>query len=277
MIHVLISPSSFEILPFQTGQNPYLHHQSIHPAKAHTQHSRLVNALSSTIVCPLPKLPEPLPDIVFMGNAGLSLPRLRHPLILLPRMKFPQRQHELPYLKQLFHHLHLPTMDYPGVEPFEGQAELKWFDGGRKAVCGYGFRSTKQTYVELDRLFSTLYEDKPQLLVLKLASADFYHLDVAMLAYDNQCIVHRRAFSPTSLQKLERFLGKQNVTVLDTSDKFGLNAIVDGSKLITHKLQDPSLKPLLHALTGRTIHEIDVSEFEKSGGSARCMVLDVVV
>ena len=276
MIHLLISPSSFDILPFQIGQNPYLQHQPIHPAKAHTQHARLVHALSSTIVCPLPKLHEPLPDIIFMGNAGLSLPRLRHPLILLPQMKFPQRQQELPYLKQLFHHLHLPTIDYPGVEPFEGQAEVKWFDGGRKAVCGYGFRSTKQTYVELDRLFRKLYgKEKPQLLVLKLASADFYHLDVAMLKYDNQCIVHRPAFSLNSIQKLERFLGKQNVTVIETSDKFALNAIVDGSRLITHKLSDPSVRPMLRALTGRIIHEIDVSEFEKSGGSVRCMVLDV--
>lgn len=276
MIRILISPSSFEILPFQTGQNPYLHHQPINPTKVHSQHSHLVHALSSTIVCPLPKLSEPLPDIVFTGNAGLSLPRLRHPLILLPHMKYPQRQQELPYLKQLFHHLHLPTMDYPGIEPFEGQAEFKWFDGGRKAVCGYGFRSTKQTYVEIDRLFSKLYgKEKPQLLVLKIASADFYHLDIAMLEYDNQCIVHRRAFSDSSLRKLERFLGKQNVTVIDTSDQFCLNAIVDGYRLITHKLQDPSLKPLLHLLTGRTIHEIDMSEFEKSGGSLRCMVLDV--
>ena len=275
MLRVLISPSSFDILPFQTGQNPYLHDQHIDPAKAHSQHSRLVHALSSTVVCPLPKHSVPLPDIVFMGNAGLSLPRLRHPLILLPRMKFPQRQQELPYLKQLFRHLHLRTMDYPGVEPFEGQAELKWFDGGRKAVCGYGFRSTKQTYVELDHLFSTLYEEKPQLLVLKIASPEFYHLDVAMLQYDDQCIVHRRAFSDTSLRKLERFLGKQNVTVIDSPDRFCLNAIVDGSRLITHKFTDTSLKPLLRALTGRTIHEIDASEFEKSGGSVRCMVLDV--
>jgi N-dimethylarginine dimethylaminohydrolase len=275
MIRVLISPSSFEILPFQNGQNPYLHHQSINPTKVHSQHSRLAHALSS-IVCPLPKLSEPLPDIVFMANAGLSLPRLRHPLLLLPRMKFPQRQQELPYLKQLFQHLGLPTMDYPGVEPFEGQAEVKWFDGGRKVVCGYGFRSTKQTYVELDRLFRTLYgKDKPQLLVLKIASPDFYHLDIAMLEYDNRCIVHRRAFSDSSLQKLERFLGKQNVTVIDTPDRFCLNAIVDGSRLITHKFTDPSMRSLLHSLTGRTIHEIDASEFEKSGGSVRCMVLDV--
>jgi N-dimethylarginine dimethylaminohydrolase len=275
MIRLLISPSSFEILPFQTGQNPYLHHQPINPTKAHSQHSRLVNALSA-VLCPLPKLPYPLPDIVFMANSGLSLPRLRAPLILLPRMKFLHRQQELPLLKQLFHRLGVPTMDYPGVEPFEGQAELQWFDGGRKAVCGYGFRSTKQTCAELDRLFTTLYgKEKPKLLCLKLASAEFYHLDVAMLQYDNQCIVHRRAFSDTSLRKLERFLGKQNVTVLETPDRFCLNAIVDGARLITHKLTDPLLKPWLHRLTSRTVHEIDATEFEKSGGSVRCLVLDV--
>lgn len=271
----MVSPSSFEILPFQTGQNPYIHHHHIHPSKAHSQHSRLAHLLTA-LVYPLPQLPCPLPDIVFMANAGLSLPRLCHPMILLPRMKFPQRQQELPYLKQLFHQLRIPTIEYPGMEPFEGQAELKWFDGGRKAVCGYGFRATKQTFVELDRFFEKLYgKDKPQLLVLKLASADFYHLDVAMLEYDQKCIVHRRAFAPTSIQKLEHFLGKQNVTVLDTSDKFCLNAIVDGPRLVTHKLSDPALKPLLRALTGRAVHEMDTSEFEKSGGSVRCMVLDV--
>lgn len=274
MMHILASPSSFEILSFQTGQNPYIHHQRIDP-KFHAQHARLAKTLSPSLVCPLTNLFGPLPDIVFMANAGLSLPRLHHPLILLPRMKFPQRQQELPYLKQMFRQLRFPTMDYPGTEPFEGQAELKWFDEGRKAVCGYGFRSTKKTYAELDRLFERIYgSEKPQLLVLKLASDEFYHLDLAMLKCDEQCIVHRKAFSETSLRKLERFLGKRNVTVFDSSDRFCLNAIVDGDTLITHKLQPPELKQL-QALTGRTVREIDVSEFEKSGGSVRCMVLDV--
>ena len=227
------------------------------------------------MVCSLPKHSEPLPDIVFAANAGLSLPRLGYPLLLLPQMKYPQRQSELPYLKKIFRSLNIPTLDYPGREPFEGQAELKWFDGGRKAVCGYGFRSTKQTFVELDRLFGQLYgKDKPQLLVLKLASADFYHLDVAMLEYDNRCIVHRKAFSSTSIQKLEAFLG--NVTVLDTTDRFCLNAVVDGPLLLTHKLKDVLLKKKLECITGRTVREIDTSEFEKSGGSVRCMVLDVL-
>ena len=245
----------------------------IHYDKAQRQHAKVVTALSDAIVCPLPKHAD-LPDIVFAANTGLSLPRLG--MILLPNMKFPHRRQELPYLKHFFHSLHLPTLDYPGVEPFEGQAELKWFDGGRKAVCGYGFRATKQAYHELDRLFEQLYgKDKPQLLVLKLASARFYHLDIAMLEYDNRCIVHRSSLSATSIQKLQTFLGKENVTVVDTTDLFCLNAIVDGKRLLTHQLTDPKIKSFLHKLTGRTIQEINVSEFEKSGGSVRCMVLDV--
>ncbi len=275
-MRLLISPSSFEILPFQIEQNVYIHNISTSIIKVQYQHTHVSNALTSAVICNLPKHSIPLPDIVFMANAGLSLPRLRHPLILLPNMKYIQRKNELSFLKKIFINMNIQTIDYPGVETFEGQAELKWFYGGRKAVCGYGFRSTKQTFVELDHLFGQIYgKDNPQLLVLKLISPEFYHLDSAMLEYDNKCIVHRNAFSPTSIQKLKKFLGKENVTVIDTTDLFCLNAIVDGDRLITHKL-NPALKKQLSSLTRRTVHEIDTSEFEKSGGSVRCMVLDVL-
>jgi len=194
-------------------------------------------------------------------------------------MKWPQRKAELPYLKTMFKHLGLPTVDYPGTQPFEGQAELKWFDGGRKAVCGYGHRSTKRTFAELDRFFKRLYgpANAPVLLVLPLASANYYHLDVAMLEYDDhRCIVHKRAFSPASITKLRNFLGADNVTVIDTTDSFCLNAVVDGPNLVTHRLTDPALKPLLEKLTGRHVIQVPTTEFEESGGSVRCMTLDVL-
>ena len=216
-------------------------------------------------------------DIVFSADAGLSLPRLGRPLLLLPNMKYKHRQEELPYLRRCFASIRLPTIEYPGMEPFEGQAELKWFHGGRKAVCGYGYRSTKKTFAELDQLFQKLYgEEKPELLVIRLISPLYYHLDIAMLEYDDQrCIVHRRAISAASLRKLEQFLGKDCVTVIDTADSFCLNAVIDGSHLITHKLTDPLIKSTLESTTGLIIKQVDVSEFEKSGGSIRCMTLDI--
>lgn len=96
-----------------------------------------------------------------------------------------------------------------------------------------------------------------------------------MLEYDEKCIIHKRSVSSESLRKIEAFLGKENVTVIDTKDSFCLNAVVDGSHLITHKLSDPLLKGRLESLTNRKVKEIDTSEFEKSGGSVRCMTLDI--
>ena len=44
------------------------------------------------------------------------------------------------------------------------------------------------------------------------------------------------------LRKLEQFLGKNCVDVIDTSDSFYLNAVVDGAHLITHKLTEHQLQ-----------------------------------
>jgi N-dimethylarginine dimethylaminohydrolase len=290
MRRLLIEPSTFEILPIQDKQNPYIeikHH--VNRARVAQQHEELVQTLAKgsngVIVYRLPSpLSVKLPDIVFTANGALSLPRLVEPLILLPNMKYPQRKAELPFLATMFAALGLRTMDYPGREPFEGQAELKWFDGGRKAVCGYGHRSTKRTFEELDELFGTLYgpDKKPTLLVLPLASADYYHLDVAMCEYApsgsatiTKCLVHKRAFSDASHATLRDFLGSENVTVIDTADSFCLNAVIDGPTMITHKLTDPALKPLFEKATGRRVVQVPTTEFEKSGGSVRCMTLDI--
>ena len=282
MLRIFIDSSSFEIIPFQAKQNPYIdisYNAKKHKRSIISQHDATVKSFHVyPTIKYTPKfnvLHTSLPDIVFCANGGLSLPRLGT-LVLLPSMKYKQRRDELPYLKQMYKSLGIPTLDYPGKEPFEGQAELKWFHGGTKAICGYGHRSTKKTFLELDRLFRKLYgADYPELLVVPLASSEYYHLDVAMLDYsDKACIVHKRAFSPASLRSIQDFLGHSNVTVIDTHDNFCLNAVVDGKNLITHKL-DRSVRKILAEITGCTIKEVDTSEFEKSGGSVRCMTLDI--
>jgi len=286
MKRLLIEPSTFKVLPIQDKQNRYIDiHHVFDSKKVAVQHKALMAAIKKDtgIVYQLPTSKAPLPDIVFVANGGLSLPRLPKPLILLPQMKWPQRQAELPFLREMFRTLGIDTIPFPTQEPFEGQAELKWFDGGRKAVGAYGFRSTRQAFRDLEVLFKKLYAEPPVMLVLPLQSADYYHLDVAMLEYGhdhrvvNKCIIHRRAFSPASINKLKEFLGADNVTVIDTTDSFCLNAFVDGAHLITHKITDPQVKTFLEKKTGRRVIEVDTSEFEKSGGSVRCMTLDVLL
>jgi len=280
MLRILIKPTTFCLTSIQKGQNPYIDIQhKVNRRSALQHHHQLEQALTNTIVYTIEEPHHALPDIVFTANAGLCLPRLPKKTILLPNMKYKQRQEELSYLEKIYRNLHLEIIPFPGKEPFEGQAELKWFHGGTKAICGYGHRSTKKTFIELDRFFKMIYSSHglvaPELLIVPLASFNYYHLDVAMLEFDDsKCIIHNQAFSATSSTKIKKFLGSENVFVIDVKDTFCLNAVVDGNHLITHKLTR-DVKRLLEGITHRSVKMIDTYEFEQSGGSVRCMTLDI--
>lgn len=281
-MHLCINPSTFEIMDSQDGQNPYIdvqHYVDKKTVKA--QHRELLKALRSTGVpvaeYRLTSHPK-LPDLVFVANGGIALPRLQSPLVLLPSMKFPQRQAELPYLVEMYKEIGIPTIPFPTKDIFEGQAELKWFFGGNLAVCGPGHRSTVKSFKALAKLFDYVYGlhglDPPRLLITPLISADYYHLDVAMLEVnESTCIVHKRSISSASVAAL-RAAGL-TVHVIDTKDSFCLNAVISNRVLITHKLTDLSLRKTLRSLTGCELIEVETTEFEKSGGSVRCMTLTV--
>jgi N-dimethylarginine dimethylaminohydrolase len=281
MLRIAIEPNTFVIKKSQDNQNPYIHHVPVDKVTVQSQHDKLFKALPTLLAAKF----EPhvsVPDLVFVANGGLALPRFGRPVVILPYMKYAQRKRELPYLKQLLDAMHITTIPFPGSQdaPFEGQAELKWFHGGTKAICGPGYRSTPKTFTILEKLLRKLYTAEglhpPELLVVPIECFDYYHLDVAMLEYDDsKCIVHSKAFSAKSIEKIRAFLGAENVTVLDTDDSFCLNAIIDGKRLVTHKLQEVGLKKTLEDITAKKIYEVETSEFEKSGGSVRCMVLDI--
>jgi hypothetical protein len=281
MIRISTVADTFEILDGQTRQNPYFSDTPMNKKKAIQQHKKLETSLSNMLVYK-PTQSEGLGDFVFIASAGLCLPRLGVPVFILPWMKYPQRRKELPSLLEMFKLLKLRTVPFPGSAdaPFEGQAEVKWFHGGTKMIHGYGYRSTAKSCDLLEKLIMKIYKaygvTPPEILQIPIQSFDYYHMDLAMLEYDDEkCIVQKSAFSSSSIEKIKAFLGADSVNVIDEEDKFCLNAIVDDNKLITHKLKGRGLWRRLEKITGKTIKEIDTSEFEKSGGSIRCMVLDI--
>jgi N-dimethylarginine dimethylaminohydrolase len=278
MRHLCITPNTFDVYDFQTHQNKYISGKEPVFHKAIVQHMRLEDAFPHIMKYTV-NTEVVVPDIVFVANGGVCLPRIPN-TIILPYMKYKQRRAELPYLKEIYNDVKLHTIPFPGPMPFEGQAEIKWFHNGTRAICGYGYRSTKSTFDVLDTLLGKIYKQHglvaPKLLALKLEKSDYYHLDVAMLEFDDtKCIVHKAAFSEKSIERMKEFLGEDNVYVIDTKDTFCLNAVADGGRLITHKLTEPGLKKQLEDITRKKIHQVNTSEFEKSGGSVRCMVLDV--
>jgi len=282
MYHITIKPDTFSIDNTLLSQNPYgSTDQSINKSLAQKQHKQVCNALEQNVNFSLKKEKEnKIPDIVFLASAGLSLPRLPVSLVILPNMKYAQRKAELPYIKQIFVDLKIQTVDFPTNTPFEGQAECKWFHNGELLLVGYGYRSNKETVSTLRKLLNEIYISfgitPPTVLGVHLKSFNYYHLDIAMLATsDISCLIQEGSIKDRDIYKIEKALGKAQVKIIATEDPFCLNSIIDGPNLLTHKLNNPELKAFLEEETGKTVVELDVSEYEKSGGGVRCLVFDI--
>jgi len=278
MYHITVSPDTFELTKTQESQNPYIDLSAKpDPQTVAEQHSSLIDELYRNVYFKL-KTKSHIPDMVFVASLGLSLPRLPEPVVVLPNMRFNSRRRELKYTKWILEDLRVKTVSLPADIVFEGQAETVWFDGGQLLVVGYGFRSSKETVTALRTLLSEVYHsygvEPPTVLGVKLKSPDFYHLDMAVLAYSpTGAIVQEKAFSPATVTRLREMIG--TVTATNTEDRFALNVIVEQDKIISHIMTDTNFKEQLTILTGLPIVECDVSEFEKSGGAIRCLVFDL--
>lgn len=282
MKRLLICPYSYELNDYQIGQNPFLKpHTRVDKVAAYKSHAELATTLKNSVFYHVhPPPAASVPDLVFVANGGLSLRGLPEAIVLLPSMKYPQRQREIGFLKSVFDDLRIKTVPFPSNHVFEGQAEAKWLHGGKLLICGAGVRATHESYKVLDTILTRVYEayglSPPKLLVLSIVRDEFFHLDSACFEFDDsKMVIQKRAFSPESVRDLKKALGDENVFVIDTPDPFEFNAIVDGPMLITHKLVDAGLKNQLETITGRTVKMIDTSQFEISGGSVRCLVMDI--
>jgi N-dimethylarginine dimethylaminohydrolase len=275
---LLAHPDTFHITSFQQHQNPFLDTvKQPDQAKGRKQHNALVHALPRAFRSPL--IPHNVPDLIFAANWGLPLPRLPKPTVILASMKYKQRQLEEPIVRNI-----LESRDIICLPPlptvFEGQAELKWFHGGLKAIQGYGFRSTKTAVPAIRNRLHSIYHSyglpDPEILALKQIDPALYHLDLCILEIDaHKCLVMKQAFSPHDIERIKAFLGPSNVLVLDTPDLFLCNSIVLKDKILVNKpmISDPATYRQIEAFTNKKIHVLDTSEFNKSGGGIRCMVL----
>lgn len=248
-----------------------VHQPRIDSTLAAEQHANLCRE-TQAIVLHAPS--QKLPDLVFTANAGLWLPRLPERVVLLSNMKHASRARETPWLEEKLNALGIKTIRFPKAHPYEGQGESVWFYEGKLLVVSYGYRSTAKTIPALQRMLNRVYAaygvEPPFVLGAKMASPKFYHLDIAMTAVSHSaCMVNRGAIA--NIETIKKYIKVHEHT---TTDDFMMNMIVLPHKIITHKLLFKKDKRFIMKHTHqRPLVEVDVSEFEKSGGSVRCMVL----
>jgi len=247
---------------------------SVDHVLAAQQHKALCRALNVSVIG---EVASPLPDAVFVANAGLLLRGLPEKVVLLSNMKHPSRKKETPDIKKICSALHIKTVPFRG-EVFEGQGECVWLFQAKLLVLGVGFRSTKRTVQPLqetlDRVYGSYGVAAPLVVGLELTNPLFYHLDIAMCAVnDSECIVRSEAFDGESVRMLKRL--NVRVHTLRSPDVFALNLIPLFNKVVCKKLLRERDRTFLKKVFQLPIVEVDVGEFEKSGGSVRCMILSI--
>lgn len=206
--------------------------------------------------------PQPdLPDMVFTANAGLFFGQMA----LVARFKYKERQEEEIFFNEWFakrYGILYPEKDIQ-EEPFEGAGDALYFKD--TLVVGHGFRSTLKAYNH----FFKYVED---LAVVRLIDPYFYHLDTCFCPLnDGQYLIYPHAFDAYSLRQI-RHRGSYEISVPAAEAKlFACNAVLLGNNVILPKGCPETMKMLFE--NGYVPHELEMSEFIKSGGACKCLTL----
>lgn len=252
---------AYEINPWMNVNNP------ADNALAHKQwdilHDAIINAGAEvSLIEPV----EGMPDMVFTANAGL-VAAFSGKKVILSRFMHKERQGEEQYYEKWFREHGYHCHSVPSGSAFEGAGDAVFYKD--RMLIGYGFRTDFSSLHHVGEIMEMEY------LPLELINRHFYHLDTCLQYIEdvNLIIYYPDAFSPESIKKIEdlpsdilRLSDKDAFSFVCNSISIGRNLLLyECSKTLSDKLREYGLK----------IIKIDVSEFLKSGGSVRCMVLSI--
>ena len=208
-----------------------------------------------------------LPDMVFAANQSLVFWHNGEPNVLMSRMQSPLRRAEVAYFEDWFrqHGYKVHHLETPGIE-MEGNGDALLDPKYRLIWGGTGPRTNPLAYQELSARF-----DMP-VIALPLKCADFYHLDTCFAILGPDAVaLQRRAFDDETFKIIKtRFSTVIEIEYEENIKCFAGNCHVpSGKDVVLQRGAEKFLNDLRKA--SFSIHEVDTSEFMKSGGSVFCM------
>ena len=209
--------------------------------------------------------PQPdLPDMVFTANAGVLYGDKAIASHFMPH----ERRAEEPHFKSWFRKNGFDLLDLDDKIGFEGAGDCLHDRRGEWLWTGHGFRTEIEAHAEIQKYFDV------EVVSIRLTDERFYHIDTCLCPLsDGFLMYHPPAFDFDSRIAIESRIPPHKRIVVDTIDagNFACNAVNIDDQVFLNKASD-SLKSRL-MLAGFKVHEIDLSEFLKAGGSAKCLTL----
>ena len=232
-------------------------------AQASRQWETLYRLLTTQLRVPV-RLLKPvrgLPDLVFTANAGLVVGRT----FIRSNFRHPERQGEEPVVEREFRRRGFRIVRLPRAFNFEGEGDALWM--GSTLFFGFRFRSDAPAHERLARLLGR------EVLPLELADRRFYHLDTCFCPLDETAALwYPPAFDRYGRRVIERVVKDPIAVSRADAMKFGCNAVVVGGAVVTQAGVSTAFRRQL-ARRNFECHEVELSEFLKAGGGAKCLVL----
>ena len=212
--------------------------------------------------------PQPgLPDLVFTANAGAVYGNKAVASHFMPHERRPEEEH----YKEWFRENGFELLDLDENIGFEGAGDALFDRRGPWLWAGYGYRTEIEAHAEIARFFDV------EIVSIKLTDSRFYHIDTCFCPLtDGFLMYHPPAFDFDSRIAIESRIPPHKRIVVDTMDagNFACNAVNIDDAVILHMASDPLKARLM--LAGFKVREVELSEFLKAGGSAKCLTLKLV-
>jgi N-dimethylarginine dimethylaminohydrolase len=201
------------------------------------------------------------PDIVFAANAG----KLIGNKFILSNFKDKERKEEKALFRNWFSASNYKPVSISENLTWEGEActiEIK-----ETLLCSYGYRSDRDSYNEICKLWKT-----KNTKYVYLSDPYFYHLDVCFCKLNNDTAIYcPLAFTAKDREWLEKNIKNLIPVSLDDALNFGCNAFVVENKVLISDQISESLVEMIQSLNFQVI-KFEVSEYIKAGGGVKCLI-----
>jgi N-dimethylarginine dimethylaminohydrolase len=205
-----------------------------------------------------------LPDLVFTANAAF----VYEDTAVIARYKHPERQPEEEVCADWFAHQGFQVFRMPNELPFEGAGDaLIW---NNRILAGYGTRTALESHALLSQAIGL------PVVSLELTNPCFYHIDVCLCPLaDGSLIYAPSTFTVEGLARLEAEVPPDKRILVSAAEaaRFACNAVNINDKIILNQ-GSPDLVAALKS-RGFQVIPVNLSEFLKAGGSAKCLSLRV--
>src|SRR5262245_36825182 len=201
-----------------------------------------------------------LPDLVFTANAGLVYGQR----FFSSRFRHEVRARESPHYDAWFAAHGFTVEHLPQDTYFEGAGDALFC--GPTLFAGYRIRSDALGHQYLGQALGV------QVLPIELVDPRFYHLDTCFCPLvPGEAIYFPKAFDSYGLKVLRANVPSLIEVAESEAVRFACNAVVVGKTVVLNAGSDQLARQLEER--GYTCIAVELDEFIKAGGSAKCLTL----